>query len=288
VNVELELPDTATVADLKKEVAKRFSQYPPDRQWYTVDGADDKGKKKALKDDKFRLSEYGITNGSGLTFKDLGPQIGYRTTFIIEYLGPLIFFPIFFYFSNVIYGTAKSHNYTQTVALWLCVLHFVKRELESVLVHRFSHGTMPVMSCVRNCMHYWVLCGLMVGYFVLNPTQSETWAADQIHVIAGVWAIAELGNLYVHIYLRNLRPPNSQVRKIPRGFLFDLVSCPNYFFEVTAWIAFSLIVNHWAAWLFTVVGAAQMAQWADKKHRQYKQDFAEYPRGRKRMFPFVW
>jgi len=48
---------------------------------------------------------------------------------------------------------------------------------------------------------------------------------------------AELSNLITHINLRNLRPPGTRVRKIPYGYGFNLVSCPNYFFEIVAWIA---------------------------------------------------
>jgi len=42
------------------------------------------------------------------------------------------------------------------------------------------------------------------------------------------------------------------------------------------------------AWTFTVVGMAQMATWAIKKHKAYKREFGrEYPKGRKAMIPFV-
>jgi len=219
-----------------------------------------------------------------------GPQIGYQTTFFLEYLGPLLFFPLFFYAGRFIYGGDVQHSYAQVIAFYLGIGHFGKRELETAFVHRFSHGTMPVYACMRNCMHYWVLCGLIMGYFIFGPAQAAKAASDPtlVNALVAVWTLAELGNLYVHVYLRNLRPANSTVRKVPRGYFFGLVSCPNYFFEVLAWVAFSALVNHWAAWLFTVVGAAQMMQWADKKHRQYKRDFPDYPKGRKRMFPFIW
>ena len=243
----------------------------------------------ALTDNRKKLSEYNVKDGAGLSFKDLGPQIGYQATFFIEYFGPILFYPALYYFGRDVYGVSAAPTTVQTLALWLGVLHFVKRELETAFVHRFSHGTMPVSSCVRNCLHYWVLGGLFMGYFVFYPgNTSGVTDPTTVKSLVAVWALAELGNLYTHLYLRSLRPANSTVRKVPRGFGFSLVSCPNYFFEVLGWVAFSVLVGHWSAWLFTVVGAAQMMQWADKKHREYKRDFADYPKGRKRMIPFVW
>lgn len=46
---------------------------------------------------------------------------------------------------------------------------------------------------------------------------------------------AQLSNLTTHINLRNLRPPGTRIRAIPYGYGFDLVSCPNYLFEVLGW-----------------------------------------------------
>lgn len=42
-----------------------------------------------------------------------------------------------------------------------------------------------------------------------------------------------------------------------------------------------------AAFLFTLAGFAQMTIWALGKHKNYKNDFKDYPRGRKSIIPFV-
>lgn len=42
-----------------------------------------------------------------------------------------------------------------------------------------------------------------------------------------------------------------------------------------------------AAGLFAFAGFYQMAVWALGKHRAYKKDFKDYPRGRKAIIPFV-
>jgi very-long-chain enoyl-CoA reductase len=83
------------------------------------------------------------------------------------------------------------------------------------------------------------------------------------------------------------------VRRIPRGFLFELVSCPNYTFEILAWLAFSLMTGSLPSLLFCLAGAAQMYQWAKQKHVRYIKDFDGvegrdlYPRSRKVLFPYL-
>lgn len=58
-----------------------------------------------------------------------------------------------------------------------------------------------------------------------------------------MFALSELGNLTCHLMLSRLRPADgAKTRPIPAGFLFDLVSCPNYFFEARGLVFLSLMV----------------------------------------------
>jgi hypothetical protein len=57
---------------------------------------------------------------------------------------------------------------------------------------------------------------------------------------------AQMSNFSTHLTLRNLRPEGSTERKIPFGYGFNWVSCPNYFFEIMAWTAFTGLTRSWA------------------------------------------
>ncbi|OLL22092.1 putative enoyl reductase [Neolecta irregularis DAH-3] len=164
------------------------------------------------------------------------------------------------------------------------MLHFLKREYESLFVHRFSSPTMPLLNIFKNSAHYHLLCGLNLAYWIYRPRNTP---APTIAFCVALWTFAQISNFLTHLALKNLRPQGSTQRKIPSGYGFDLVSCPNYFFEFLAWLSFSLLTRSWAAHLFLVVSTAQMYLWAAKKHQRYKTEFKHYPKSRKAMFPFI-
>jgi len=136
---------------------------------------------------------------------------------------------------------------------------------------------------------------LAIAWGVYGPSYSapnlkNTWQDDPklLQLAFGVWAVCELLNLHSHVTLRNLRPAGTKVRAIPKGLGFDLVSCPNYLWEVMGWAVISAMTNSIYAHVFTILSGVQMLLWALKKHRNYKREFGkQYPRNRKAMFPFL-
>lgn len=47
-------------------------------------------------------------------------------------------------------------------------LHYIKRILETLFIHRFSHGTMPLRNLFKNCSYYWLFT-LYVAYHINHP-----------------------------------------------------------------------------------------------------------------------
>lgn len=124
----------------------------------------------------------------------------------------------------------------------MAVCHYIKRELETIFVHRFSSDTMPLFNLFKNCAHYWFIFGFINMYFFLHPNYTPpSWGTPLIFKgIAVLFALFEFMNLMCHITLKNLRRPGSTERGIPMGWGFDLVSCANYFWEAMAWLAFAV------------------------------------------------
>ncbi len=178
-----------------------------------------------------------------------------------------------------IYGQSSEHHFVQKVGFWMVVGHYLKRELETLFVHRFSNDTMPFLNVFKNSAHYWAIFGFLCMYFFLHPKYTPAgWSDNQIIGFAGVFTLWEFLNLMTHITLRNLRPPGSTERRIPHGWGFDQVSCANYLWECLAWITFAIMSKTAGAWFFVFVSVGQMVSWAVKKHKRYRQDFKDYPK----------
>lgn len=127
----------------------------PDRQRLTLpsDGGDKAG--PPVQDDA-TVSTSGLHSAGKVVVKDLGPQIGYKAVFVWEYLGPLVIYPLFYAFQRSVYGEHFRHDRVQAAALAYWSLHYTKRLLETLVVHKFSRRTMPLKNLFRNCGYYWV------------------------------------------------------------------------------------------------------------------------------------
>ena len=249
---------------------------------------DDNGKQVAL-NAQADLKDITKTGTIAIYVKDLGPQISWRTVYVIEYLGPLLIHPLI-YFVQRIYGKGSyEHSETQWIAFWISVLHFLKREYETVYVHKFSNATMPAFNIFKNSFHYWILSGFNLAFFIYRPS-SDPYTSDWKkyffrvyelpsgikYILALLWAFAELSNLKTHLTLSSLRnESNPRNYAIPYGYGFDLVSCPNYFFESLAWFFYACLVGNWSAWLFLIIATGQMWVWAVKRHKRYLKTFGD-------------
>lgn len=86
--------------------------------------------------------------------------------------------------------------------------------------------------------------------------------------------------------LINLRKPGEIDYKIPQGFLFRYISCPNHFGEIVEWFGFMLMVWNLAGVAFLVWTASNLLPRALHHHKWYQQHFPNYPKERKAVLPF--
>ena len=87
--------------------------------------------------------------------------------------------------------------------------------------------------------------------------------------------------------LRRLRSTSPEGYVVPRGPLFRWLSCPNYFGEIVEWTGFALASWSPGGLLFALWTAANLVPRAIHHHRWYRAKFADYPRSRRAVMPFL-
>ncbi|XP_078285741.1 trans-2,3-enoyl-CoA reductase b [Rhinoraja longicauda] len=281
----------ATIGEIKVMFHKNNAQWYPARQSIRLDP-----KGKSLRDEEI-LQNLPVGTTATLYFRDLGAQIGWVTVFLTEYAGPLLIYLLFYFRLPFIYGpkyafTTSPHSVVHLAAACHS-FHYIKRLLETLFVHRFSHGTMPLRNIFKNCTYYWGFAAWL-AYHINHPLYTPPAYGDkQVKIAFAIFLLCQIGNFSIHVALRNLRPAGSKTRRIPFPtknpftWLFLVVSCPNYTYEVGSWIGFTIMTQCLPVGMFTLVGFIQMAIWANSKHRSYLKDFRDYPPLRTPIVPFI-
>jgi len=175
-------------------------------------------------------------------------------------------------------------------ALWSA--HFVRRSWESAFVHRYSKPRIAASDYLTEYVYYWGFAA-WIAWSVTAPREAAPHTGLQAAGLA-LFVVAEAANAHAHRVLRDLRAPGGQERLIPRGPLFQRLSCPHYFFEIASWAGFNLVTGTWAGVAFMLVGAGILGAWAHTRHVAYRQQFdgrdgrEKYPVERRALIPFLF
>lgn len=191
------------------------------------------------------------------------------------------------YFTPIIalYFSSKNYlptaNFIQSVVFASVFILFAKRVLESLFLHRYS-GTIGLFTTLLIASFY-SLASFLIGYLNQNPLPSpDLW----FYLGFAFYIIGILGNFYHHKILADLRK-NSLDYFIPKGGLFDYVVCPHYLFEIFTWLGIFLFSRHLATLLVLVFIIAYLSARSIRTLQWYCERFAEFPKNRKGIIPFI-
>ena len=130
------------------------------------------------------------------------------------------------------------------------------------------------------------LNGYYLGQF--GHTYTLDWLLDFRFIIGlSLFIIGAVINIQSDNILLNLRTPTEQGYKIPRGGLFQYISCPNHFGELIEWIGFAILCWNLPALSFAIWTIANLVPRALAHHQWYQTHFPDYPKDRKAVFPFL-
>ena len=92
-------------------------------------------------------------------------------------------------------------------------------------------------------------------------------------------------NIWSDNKLIGLRADGTQGYTVPRGGLFNWVSCPNHMGEIIQWSGFALMCWNLPALSFAIWTAANLIPRAVSHHKWYRKTFPDYPQDRRAVIP---
>lgn len=211
-----------------------------------------------------------------------GPQINNNLGWVIME-APVMILLLYFVFNNRENQTAVSYL---LVAAFM--FHYINRTFIFPFRLRTKGKKMPLV-IVGSAIFFNLVNGFSLGYYfahfaVYDDSYFFTWnfILGAFLFIAGVYINWKSDNILIH-----LRKPGETGYVIPKGFLFEYLSCPNLFGEIIEWSGFALMCWNLPAVSFLVWSCANLIPRAQSHHKWYQQKFEKYPAERKAIFPFL-
>lgn len=169
----------------------------------------------------------------------------------------------------------------QTILLASLLLHYTKRCLEVLFLHKYS-GPMEILTTLAITGFYTLVAA---GASALNATplaRPDAW----FWLGLLLFATGEALNFWHHKILANLRQ-NAAGYLIPHAGLFKLVACPHYLFELLAWLGLALISRHLFLFIAFVGMFGYLLARSIKTLAWYRAQLADFPKDRKALIPWL-
>jgi len=212
--------------------------------------------------------------------KGWGPEISNKLGWILMEAPSLLVILYFFL-------TFEQSSYASFLSI-LWMLHYLNRTLIFPMRIKTQGKKMPV-AIVASAIFFNLVNAGLNGYFLSFLANYSIEDFRSWNLISGllIFLTGALINLKSDNNLIGLRKPGELGYKIPRGFLFEYVSCPNHLGELIQWGGFALMAWNCPATTFFLWTAANLIPRSLNHHQWYRDHFPEYPSKRKALIPWV-
>ncbi len=212
-----------------------------------------------------------------------GATIDNKIGWILMELPALITCPLFF-----IFGSGEK-NIVVYLFIFFWIIHYFNRTFIFPFRIKTTGKKIP-LSIVLSGQFFNVINGFICGYYLGNLAQYEiNWFYSLPFIMGSILFITGffINQKSDHILIQ-LRKPGETHYKIPNGFLFNRISCPNHFGEIIEWLGFGIMTGSIACFSFFFWTFCNLVPRALAHHKWYKNHFEFYPKERKAVFPYIF
>lgn len=145
----------------------------------------------------------------------------------------------------------------------------------------------PVTAILTNLVISFLNAAIL-SWSAIGPGYELSWLWDPRFVLGAlIFVIGYRVNRRADAMLAALRQPGETGYKIPRGWLYEKVSCPNYLGEFLIWTGWAIATWSLGGLAFLLWTLANLVPRALTNHRWYHQKFPDYPRQRRAVIPYL-
>ncbi|GLJ15684.1 hypothetical protein SUGI_0257970 [Cryptomeria japonica] len=216
-----------------------------------------------------------------------GPSIGGR-------LGWCLMESPTLWLSALLFPLGRSANPTSLLLLVPFLLHYIQRTLIYPLFRVPSPAkpiplTIVAAALFFNCYNTF----LQVRWVSHFGVYTTAWLWSPAFILGlGVFLIGMYINIWADSVLFSLRKSKEGgdgSYQIPRGGIYEYVSCPNYLGEIVEWMGWAIMTWSWPGLAFFVYTASNLGPRAVSNHAWYLKKFPrDYPKSRKALVPYVY
>ena len=212
-----------------------------------------------------------------------GPSMSARTGWIFME-APSVFFIAYLFF------IFKEQTSTTTI-IFLCIwlLHYTHRTLIWPFQADMQGKTMPVLVAGLAFIFNFFNVLFQAAWLLLLQEYDAAWLLSAPFIFGIIiFVIGFYINIKSDYLLINLRKTSGSGYHIPRGFLYEKISSPNYFGEILEWLGWTVMTWSPSGAVFLAWTIANLFPRSVANHKWYLQTFDEYPPDRKAILPYIY
>ena len=196
----------------------------------------------------------------------------------------IVFFVLTYFLAGQNFREAPN-----AVLFCLYLIHYLERGIVTPLISRYSHGKIRL----------WVplsllLVGLLFAYinaeFIGSADYCDNYLYDPRFIFGLIFFIAGFAMNrvadYQLVFLRKSRSDTEYY--IPKGPLYYLISCPNYFGEGLMWFGWAVMTWSVAGVVTWLMAEATFIPRSRQNHKWLRNQFLDYPTIRSGLIPFIF
>ena len=213
--------------------------------------------------------------------KKWGATMPYKLGWFIQEIISPIFFSYFFLTGSL---DIKSVSWIFFI-FWN--IHYFNRSIILPLQQKKKSPPMPII-VVLLAIIFNIINGFINGYYLGSIQTYDMSYLLNINFVSGlvIFLVGFFINFKSDRILLNLKN-NNKGYQIPRGFMYNYISSPNYFGEIIEWTGFAIMTWSIPGFLFALWTAFNLVPRSLSNHKWYIKQFSDYPKSRKAIIPFI-